>query len=102
MAAKGYWAIRTYAAGAVGEKIKYWVPGEKPTKSERRLRSEIKKQQQNEAGVEKRMARSIHANFDSRDYLLGLDYSEEGLTMIAYGLDESAPDYEDNQRYRIL
>lgn len=95
MAAKGYWVIRTYTAGAVGEKIKYWVPGEKPTKSERRLRSEIKKQQQNEAGAEKRLARSIHANFDNGDYLLGLDYSEEGLTAIAYGLDESAQDYED-------
>lgn len=95
MAKKGYWAIRTYTAGAVGEKIKYWVPGEKPTKSKRRLKSEIKKQQQNEASAEKRMARSIHANFGSGDYLLGLDYSEACLAMIAYTLDPSDPDYED-------
>ena len=26
---EGYWVIRTYTAGVVGEKIKYWVPGEK-------------------------------------------------------------------------
>jgi hypothetical protein len=32
---EGYWVIRTYTAGAVGEKIKYWVPGEKPTRSQR-------------------------------------------------------------------
>ena len=95
MAARGYWVIRTYTAGAVGEKIKYWVPGDKPTKSERRLRSEIKKQQQNEASAEKRLARLIHANFGCGDYLVGLDYSAEGLTMTAYGLDQDDPEYED-------
>ena len=95
MAAKGYWVIRKYEAGAVGESIKYWVPGDKPTKSERRLKSEIKKQQQNEASAEKHMARQIHANFNCGDYLIGLDYSAEGLAMIVYGLDPDDPKYED-------
>ncbi|MBD5151272.1 MAG: hypothetical protein HDT16_01975 [Oscillibacter sp.] len=91
MAKKGYWVIRKYEAGAVGESIKYWVPGDKPTKSERRLKSEIRKQQQNEASAEKRMARQIHANFTSGDYLIGLDYSAEGLAMTVYGLNREAP-----------
>ena len=91
----GYWVIRTYKAGAVGEKIKYWVPGQKPSKSDRRLRSEIKKQQQNEAGAEKRLARQIHANFTSEDYLLGLDYSEAGLSRVLAGLDERGERFTD-------
>ena len=33
--AEGYWVIRSYQAGMIGEKIKYWVPGKKPSKSER-------------------------------------------------------------------
>ena len=63
----------------LGEKIKYWVSGQRPGRSARHLRSEIRKQQQNEASAEKRMARAIHANFTSRDFLIGLDYSEAGL-----------------------
>lgn len=92
---EGYWVIRTYEAGAVGEKIKYWVPGKKPVQSERRLRSEIKKQQQNEASAEKRMARLIHANFTSGDFLLGLDYSEEGLSRALGGLDRGGEEFPD-------
>ena len=77
--------IRTYRAGAVGEKIKYWVPGEKPTKSERKIRSDIRQQQRNEANAEKGMARLIHANFSPKDHLVGLNYAAvpEGL-----GVDE--------------
>lgn len=76
---KGYWVIRTYKSGQVGEKIKYWVPGERPAKSQRRLKAEIRKQQQNEASAVKRMARLINANYSRDDCLLGLDYSEAGL-----------------------
>ena len=76
---KGYWVIRTYKSGQVGEKIKYWVPGERPAKSQRRLKAEIRKQQQNEASAVKRMARLINANYSREDCLLGLDYSEAGL-----------------------
>lgn len=84
---QGYWVIRSYKAGAVGEKIKYWVPGEKPTKSARRMKSDIKQQQRNEANSEKRLARAIHANFTSRDLLLTGTYSDEGLDRIGRGLD---------------
>lgn len=84
---QGYWVIRTYTAGAVGEKIKYWVPGEKPSKSERRLKADIKQQERNEANAEKRMARLIHANYTSRDLLVTLSYSMEGLKKLGEGLD---------------
>ena len=41
----GYWVVRTYEAGAVGEKTKFWVPGERPSKSGRREKQELRKQQ---------------------------------------------------------
>ena len=83
--ANGYWVIRTYTAGAVGEKIKYWVPGEKPTKSERKIKSDIKQVQRNEANAEKALARLIHANFTPRDYLLQFSYTEEALEKLRAG-----------------
>lgn len=80
--AEGYWMIRTYEAGNVGEKTKYWVPGARPSRSARKLRSEAKKQEQNEHSATKRMARIINENYVPGDWLLGLDYSEEGLARI--------------------
>lgn len=80
--AEGYWAIRTYRAGNIGEKTKYWVPGPRPTKSRRKLKSEIKKQEQNEYSAIKRCARAINDNFGPGDWLIGLDYSEEGLAWL--------------------
>ncbi len=77
--AKGYWMIRTYEAGDVGEKTKYWVPGEKPSRSSRKAKAEIKKQEQNEHSTTKRMARLMNENYRPGDYLLGLDYSELGM-----------------------
>ena len=46
--ADGYWAIVTYEAGAVGEKVKYWIPGEVPPRSIRKRRSDLRKIRQNE------------------------------------------------------
>ena len=85
--ANGYWVIRTYTAGAGGEKIKYWVPGEKPTKSERKIKSDIKQVQRNEANAEKALARLIHANFTPRDYLLQFSYTEEALEKLSENPD---------------
>lgn len=95
--AEGYWMIRTYEAGNVGEKTKYWVPGARPSRSERKLRSEAKKQEQNEHSAEKRMARTLNASYGPGDDLMGLDYSEEGLGRImdwarGQGMD---PDHAD-------
>lgn len=80
--AKGYWVVRTYEAGNVGEKTKFWIPGERPSKSQRREKSEIKKQEQNEASAVKNLARLLNANFHAGDLLLGLDYSDEGMKRV--------------------
>lgn len=75
----GYWAMRKYRAGRIGETVKYWVPGEKPARSARRLKSDIRKQVSNEHSAERTVARLIHGNFTpGKDMLLGLDYSAEG------------------------
>lgn len=80
----GYWAMRKYRSGRIGETVKYWVPGQKPTRSERRLKSDIRKVASNEQNAERTVARLIHANFRSGgDVLLGLDYSEEGYVKMA-------------------
>ena len=71
----GYWVIRTYKAGNVGEKIKFWIPNARPSKSSRKIKSDLKKIKQNEASAVKRLARVINANFSHGDILLGLDYS---------------------------
>lgn len=77
---EGYWVVRTYEAGCVGEKTKFFVPGTRPTgKTRRREKAEIRKQEQNEYSALKSMARLIHANFSEGGLLLGLDYSDAGL-----------------------
>lgn len=82
----GYWALRKYSAGDIGESIKYWILGQKPTRSERRLKSDIRKQKANEASCEKTMARLIHANYrGGKDLLIGLDYSPEGYAKMLAG-----------------
>ena len=77
---EGYWVIRTYESGAVGEKTKFWVQGLRPaSRNKRKEKSEIKKQEQNEYSAQKQIARLINANFGEGDWLLGLDYSLEGM-----------------------
>lgn len=84
----GYWVIRTYRAGIVGEKIKYWVPGERPARSKRRMTSDIKQQQRNEASAEKRMARLVHANFNDGGKLVRLSYDEPHLAELGEGSED--------------
>lgn len=92
---KGYFVIRTFVSGVIGEKIKYWVPGEKPSKSQRSIRSSIKQQERNEANAVRRVARQIHANFGTGDSLLTPSYSEDGIKRLAEGIDPNAEDRED-------
>lgn len=49
----GYWVIRTWESGPVGEKVKYWVPGQKPTKSERKIKQDLRKARQNKEASER-------------------------------------------------
>lgn len=79
MKKEGYWVIRTYKAGRIGEKIKYWVPGKRPSRSLRRIKSDIKKQQQNESDAIKHVARLINENFLGGDAFDALTYSDDAL-----------------------
>lgn len=90
---EGYWVTRTYEAGDMGEKTKFFVPGARPTgKVRRRDRDAVRKQEQNEYATQKALARLIHANFRAGDFLLGLDYSEEGMEeLLSWGRGKGLP-----------
>lgn len=91
---EGYFVIRTYEAGDVGEKTKFFVPGKRPEngKLSRRQKNAVKKQEQNEYSSQKALARLINANFHAGDLFLGLDYSDEGLEKIlSWGREHGMP-----------
>lgn len=91
---EGYWVIRTYQSGNVGEKIKFWISGARPTRSERKIKSDIKKLEQNYSSAEKELARLINGNFGKGDILLGLDYSDAGIKKLekqAAGTEDDEP-----------
>ena len=76
----GYYVIRTYEAGCIGEKTKVFVPCKRPEGPlSRRQKNAIKKQEQNEYSAVKNLARLMNANGKPGDLLMGLDYSDEGL-----------------------
>lgn len=77
--ANGYWMIRTWEAGPIGEKIKYWIPGQKPTKSQRRMKQDLAKAKQNKESSMRMLARLINANFTKGDLLIGLDYNDDAM-----------------------
>ena len=79
---EGYFVTRTYRAGLVCEKIKYWVSGKRPAKAGRATSAEIKKQEQNETQTIRAAARVLNKNFKVGDIILGLDYSDKGLEAI--------------------
>lgn len=85
MKGEGYWIIRTYESGDIGEKTKYWVSGRRADRNKKAERSELKKQEQNEYSAVKRLARTINANFRSGDLLVGLDYSADGMDRLVGG-----------------
>lgn len=92
--AEGYWVVRTYESGAVGEKTKFFVPGARPDRrSAKKEKDAAKKQEQNEHSAVKNAARIINANFGSGDILLGLDYNESGyLKLERYAAEHPAED----------
>lgn len=101
---EGYYVIRTYEAGDIGEKTKFFVPGKRPEKGtlSRRQKNAIRKAEQNEYSAQKRLARLINANFTSGDLLMGLDYSDKGLARaIKWGRENGlAVDSHDEQEKR--
>lgn len=101
---EGYFVIRTYEAGDVGEKTKFFVPGKRPEtgRLSRRQKNAMKKQEQNEYSAQKALARLINANFRAGDLFLGLDYSDKGLEKIkawgrTHGLPIDSDSAEDSQ-----
>lgn len=98
---EGYFVTRTYRAGNVWEKIKYWVPGKRPSKVGRSARSEIKKQEQNETQTIRAAARVLNENFKPGDIILGLDYSDEGLDVIYKKADENQSMTSEEREIRI-
>ncbi len=91
---EGYWVVRTYEAGNVAEKTKFWVPGTRPGRSARREKQEMRKQEQNEHSAEKQLARLLNANFGPGDLLMGLDYSAEGMARLEAWVREQGQDPE--------
>ena len=90
----GYWVVRTYEAGQVGEKTKYFVLGDRKRRNRRKEESSIKKQEQNEYSTKKRLARLINENFTHGDILLGLDYSDASYKKLERSARKAAPDYD--------
>lgn len=90
----GYWVVRTYEAGQVGEKTKYFVLGDRTRRNRRKEESSIKKQEQNEYSTKKHLARLINANFTHGDILLGLDYSDASYKKLERTARKAAPDYD--------
>lgn len=92
---EGYWVIRTYKAGSVGEKTKFWVPGKRPDKSiSRRQRDAIRKREQNEYSAVKRLARILNMYFTSGDIFLGIDYGQKGMQKLEKWLKAQGVDLE--------
>ena len=82
---EGYYVIRTYAAGAIGEKTKFFGPGKRPDgKLSQRQKNAVRKAEQNEYSSQKALARIINANFGTGDLFLGLDYNEIGMKRICH------------------
>ena len=101
----GYWIIRTYLAGGVGEKTKFYVPADRG-RSKRAQASELRKQEQNEGNVTRRVARMINEYFSSADYLIGLDLSPAGMERVQAGAErirgkKPRDDYTDEDYIRL-
>lgn len=93
MEKEGYWVVRTYKAGQIGEKTKFWVPGKRPDKTlSRRQRDAIRKREQNEYSAVKRLARILNMYFVGGDLLLGIDYSDKGLKKLEKWIERQGTD----------
>ena len=91
---EGYFCIRTFEAGVIGEKTKFFVPGKRPEngKLSRKQKNAIRKQEQNEYSAQKALARLINANFRAGDLFMGLDYNAKGMKrLIAYARKHGLP-----------
>ena len=82
--ADGYWVLRKYQAGPIGESLKFWVPGKRPEKRGKELSKDrsLRKAAQHMSDATKTIARLLNENFREGDLLLGLDYSDKSLEQL--------------------
>lgn len=93
----GYWITRTFKAGKVGEKVKFFVSGNARRRNKRKEKQAEKKVMQNEASAIKRMARLLNANFSAGDCLLTLSYTDQGMERV---IGRTGGVVEDPEQYK--
>lgn len=92
---EGYWMIRKYKSGPIGESIKYWMPGRKPERMTRAIKREIQRAEKNSGSCIKQACRIVNHNFLEGDGFLSLDYSDAALDAITKKLPA---DLEETER----
>lgn len=91
---EGYWVIRKYKAGPVGEAIKFWMPGKRPARMTRQIRRDAQRAAKNASSAIRTAARLVNENFGEADGLLGLDYNEEALNKLRASIPASVTEEE--------
>lgn len=95
MSDTGYWVIVTHQAGRIGEKVKYWIPGEAPPRSERKRKADFRKVRQNDNNAVRRVARIMNENFQERGgSCLVLEYGPKEIKRIGLTHDYDPQDAE--------
>lgn len=95
MSDTGYWVIVTHQAGRIGEKVKYWIPGEAPPRSERKRKADLRKVRQNDNNAVRRVARIMNENFQERaGSCLVLEYGTKEIKRIGLAYDYDPQDAE--------
>lgn len=95
MSDTGYWVIVTHQAGRIGEKVKYWIPGEAPPRSERKRKADLRKVRQNDNNAVRRVARIMNENFQERaGSCLVLEYGPKEIKRIGLAYDYDPQDAE--------
>lgn len=90
---QGYWIIRTYECGAIGEKTKFFVPGDPARRSAAREKTAERKAAQNEYSAIKNLTRVLNLNFCGGDLLVGLDYDDEGMRKLIAQASDGVGDF---------
>lgn len=91
---EGYWIIRKYRSGPIGETVKFWMPGKRPARMTRQIRRDAQKAAKNASSAIRTAARLVNENFGESDGLLGLDYNEDTLNKIRASIPASATEEE--------
>jgi hypothetical protein len=79
MAGNGYWEMKTYRSGMIGEKVKYFVPYARNRKQERSTPAKIIANANN---VTRKVNRILCDNFTGLDYWVTLTYDQVGYQRV--------------------